>query len=150
MAAKKKTTKLVKGAASEKAVDSAIATINEVAASATKAVIAVNNEYKKLTKTARSLNKKRAAMMKKAKTATNRLKKEATAANRKAVAVIKKDIAVIKKEAEKVRNVKSAVSEELATLKAASRRAIAYAKGVASADKVLNKPKKARRKKRAA
>ena len=36
------------------------------------------------------------------------------------------------------------------TLKPASKRAVAYAKVVAGADKVLNKPKKKRRKKKAA
>ena len=52
---KKKSKKVVKGAASHKAVDSAIATINDVAASATKAVIAVDKEYKKLSKTGRRI-----------------------------------------------------------------------------------------------
>jgi len=147
---KKKSKKVVKGAASHKAVDSAIATINDVAASATKAVIAVDKEYKKLSKTAKRLNKKRAALMKKSRSAAKRLKKDANAANKKAATIIKKDIAVIKKEAEKVNKLKSIASEELATLKAASKRAIAYVKGVTSADKALNKPKKKRRKKKVA
>ena len=150
MAIKKKRKKSVKGAASEKAVDSAIATINEVAASATKAVIAVNKEYKKLSKSAKSLNRKRAALVKRTKKSAKILKKEATAANKKAVAILKKDIAVIKKEAEKINNLKSAVSAELAILKSASKRAIAYVKGVTVADKALNKPKKKIKKKKAA
>ena len=64
--------------------------------------------------------------------------------------VIKKDVAAIKKEAEKVNKLKAAAYEELAVLKAASKRAVAYAKGVTAADKALNKPKKKRRKKKAA
>ena len=86
--------------------------------------------------------------MKKVKTAAKRVKKDANAANKKAVKVIKKDIAIVKKDIAKLKTVKSAVSEELASLKLASKRAAAYAKSVASADKVLNKPKKKRRKKK--
>ena len=150
MAIKKKAKKMVKGAAHLKAVDSAIAGINDLAAVATKAVIATEKEYKKLVKTAKSMNKKRASLMKKVKAATNRMKKDASAANKKAVAVIKKDIATIKKEIARHNLKKSAVAEELATLKSASKRAVAYAKAVTGADKVLNKPKKKKRKKKAA
>lgn len=150
MATKKKAKKTVKGTTHLNVVDSAIANINDVATAATKAVIATEKEYKKLTKTAKSINKKRASLMKKAKTATNKMKKDASAANKKAMAVIKKDIAAIKTEVAKHKSVKSAVAEELATLKSASKRAVAYAKVVAGADKVLNKPKKKKRKKKAA
>ena len=150
MATKKKAKKTVKGATHLKTVDSAIASINDVAAAATNAVITTEKEYKKLAKTAKSINKKRASLMKKVKTATNRMKKDASAANKKAVAVVKKDIAAIKKEIDKHQSMKSAVSEELATLKSASKRAVAYAKAVTGADKVLNKPKKKKRKKKAA
>ena len=150
MAIKKKVNKTVKGATHLKAVDSAIASINDVAATATKAVIATEKEYKKLVKAAKSMNKKRAALMKKAKTATNRMKKDTSTANKKMVSVIKKDIAAIKKELAKHQSVKSVVSEELATLKLASKRAVAYTKVVVGADKVLNKPKKKKRKKKAA
>lgn len=148
MAIKKKAKTAVKGTAHLKMVDSAIASINDVAAAATKAVIATGEEYKKLAKSAKSINKKRASLMKKAKTATNKMKKDASAANKKAVAVIKKDIAAIKKEAAKHQSVKSAIAEELAALKSASKRAVAYAKVVAGADKVLNKPKKKIKKKK--
>ena len=150
MATKKKAKKTVKGATHLKVVDSAIDSINDVAAAATKAVIATEKEYKKLTKAAKSVNKKRASLMKKAKIAANRMKKDASSANKKAVSVIKKDIAAIKKELAKHKSVKTVVSEELATLKSASKRAVAYAKVVAGADKVLNKPKKKKRKKKAA
>ena len=150
MAIKKKAKKTVKGAAHLKVVDSAIDTINDVAAAATKAVIATGKEYKKLAKTAKSMNKKRASLMKKLKTAANRLKKDANAVNKKAVNVIKKDIVVVKKEVAKITAHKTVIAEELAVLKSASKRAVAYAKGVASADKVLNKPKKKKTKKKAA
>lgn len=150
MAIKKKAKKTVKGATHLKAVDSAIASINDVAAAATKAVIATEREYKKLAKAAKMMSKKRISLMKKAKIATNRMKKDASAANRKAVSIINKDIAAIKKELAKYNLVKSAISEELAALKSASKRAVAYAKGIVGADKVLNKPKKKKRKKKAA
>ena len=148
MAIKKKAKATVKGATHLKIVDSAIASINDVAAAAAKAVIATDKEYKKLAKTAKSINKKRASLMKKAKAATNKMKKDASATNKKVVVVIKKDIAAIKKEIAKHKSVKSAVAEELATLKSASKRAVAYAKVVAGADKALNKPKKKTRKKK--
>ena len=150
MATKKKAKKTVKGVTHLKTVDSAIDNINDVAAAATKAVIATEKEYKKLAKTAKSINKKRASLMKKVKTATNKMKKDANAANKKAVATIKKDIAAIKKEVAKHKSVKTVVSEELAALKLASKRAAAYAKAVTGADKVLNKPKKKKRKKKTA
>ena len=70
--------------------------------------------------------------------------------NETAIEDVAKEMEVIKKEAEKVNKLKSIASEELATLKAASKRAIAYVKGVTSADKALNKPKKKRRKKKVA
>ena len=85
MAVKKKAKKTVKGETHLKAVDSAIASINDVAAAATKAVIATGKEYSKLEKTAKSMNKKRVSLMKKVKTAAKRLKKDANVANKKAV-----------------------------------------------------------------
>jgi len=150
VAIKKKAKQAVKGITHLKAVDAAVAGINDLAAVATKAVIATEKEYIKLAKTAKSMNKKRASLMKKVKSATNRMKKDVSAANKKAVAVIKKDIAAIKKEIARHNSVKSAVAEELATLKSASKRAVAYAKAVTGVDKVLNKPKKKKRKKKAA
>lgn len=150
MAVKKKTRKVVTSAAAQKIVDNAVASLATTADSASKALDAVSKENKKLMTEIKRLSKKRATLMRKKKAAANRVKRDPNAANKKDLKGVEKDIAANQKEASKVRARKTTVSEELASLKTVAKRATAYTKAFTTADRALNKPKKKRRKARAA
>lgn len=150
MATKKKSVKVIKSAASLKAVDSAVASLADMATATTKAVAAVGKENKKLLTEAKRLNKKRATLMRKKKSAKAKLTREPNATNKKAVTALDKEIAANRKDAAKVAAQKTGVSAELTALKTASKRAVSYTKAVISTDKVLNKPKKKVRRKKVA
>ena len=87
--------------------------------------------------------------MKRKKLATTRVKKEASADNKKALRDVTKELDTIKKELDKAKIAKDANNAELSELRTSLKRATVYRKGVAAADKVLNKPKKKARRKRA-
>ena len=140
----------ITSAAAIKTVESAFTSILNVADAAGKALNSTSNDNKKLLNEAKRLSKKRAILMRKKKTATARVKKDASAINKKALKQIEKDLSTVQKDAAKVTAKKTIVSGELATLKTALKRATAYQKALATADKVLNKPAKKRRKKKVA
>jgi hypothetical protein len=95
------------------------------------------------------LSKKRATLLKRKKLATTRVQKEPSADNNKALRDVKKELDSVTKELGKAKIVKDANNAELSDLRASLKRATAYRKGVAAADKVLNKPKKKSRRKKA-
>ncbi len=150
MAAKKKAKKMVRGAAAVNTIESAVSSIFDISANTEKASVALSSERKKLAAAAKRLSKKRATLMRKKKSTAMKLKKAPDAAGKKALKAIEKDISMTRKEAAKVSGQKNVVSSELAEIKGAAKRASAYSKAIAAADKVLNKPKKKRRKKRTA
>jgi len=146
--AKKKA--VVKSAAIAKTLDSALAGLNSICDSGTKALDASAGEAKKLAVLSKRLSKKRMTLSKRKKTATARLKKDATADNRKALSAVVKELGMVTREIAKVKKVKDANNAELSGLRETVKRATAYMKGVTAADKVLNKPKRKTRRKKAA
>jgi len=145
--AKKKA--VVKSAAIAKTLDSALDGLTSICESGGKAVDERSKDAKKLAASSKRLGKKRMTLNKRKRTATTKLKKEASADNRKALSAVVKELAMVTRELAKVKKEKDANTAELNGLKASVKRANAYMKGVASADKVLNKPKrKVRRKKK--
>ncbi|VAX13306.1 hypothetical protein MNBD_GAMMA24-2775 [hydrothermal vent metagenome] len=149
MAVKKKAKKTISSTAATKAVDTAKASLEEVATTSSSAILTLGKESKKLTIAARRLSKKRAVLMRKKKTAANKLKTDPNAANRKNVKLIENELAAVKKEATKVAGQKATLTPEMSALRAISRQTSAYTRALGQVDKVLNKPKKKRRRKKA-
>lgn len=149
MVAKKKTKKTVSSAAAEKMVDAAVANLEEVATTSSREILTLSKESKKLTIATRRLSKKRALLMRKKKSAAGKMKIDPNAANRKNVKLIENEIAAIRKEAARVAGQKATLAPEMTDLRTISKRAVAYTKALAQTDKVLNKPKKKRRRKKA-
>ena len=114
------------------------------------AASSLEKDRKKLLAENKRLNKKRAVLTNKKRIAANRLKKTPNAENRKAASAISKDLAAIKKAGDKARAASSANSAELKLVKNSLKQASAYLAGMDKVDKLLNKPKKKRAKKRAA
>jgi len=139
---------VVKSAVMAKTLESALAGLATVCESGGNAVDSRAKDGKKLAASSKRLSKKRTTLGKRKKTAAARLKKDATADNRNALKAVEKELAMVSKEAAKVKKEKDANNAELSGLRDSVKRANAYAKGIAAADRVLNKPKKkARRKK---
>jgi len=141
---------VVKSAAMAKTLESALAGLAVVCENGGKAVDSRAKDGKKLAASSKRLSKKRATLAKRKKTVAAKLKKDATADNRNALKAVVKEMAAVAKEAASVKKAKDANNAELSGLRASVKCANAYAKGIAAADKVLNKPKKKRRKKKVA
>ena len=145
-----KTKPIIKAAALDKTINASIDSLTEACGNAETAVTTKTIEAKKLTADVKRHTKKNATLTKRNKTAAAKLKKDTNATNKKTVAAVAKELKSTKAALDKARASKAVVSTELAALKASSKRLIAYTKAIATADKVLNKPAKKRRKKRAA
>jgi len=147
--AKKKA--IATSAAMAKTLESALGGLASICENGGKAVDTRAKDAKKLAASSKRLGKKRMTLNKRKSTATARLKKDATADNRKALSAVVKELGMVTRELAAVKKVKDANNAELAGLRASLKRATAYMKGVTSADRVLNKPKrKVRRKKKVA
>ena len=142
--------KIANGEALVNAVDSAITVLINIASNAAKSIVIVDKDNKKFTKEVKRLSKKKAVLMKKKKNASIRVKKSPIADNKKALKAVVKELTSVTKEATKIAAQKTAVLEELNTLKLVAKRTAAYNKSLLAADKILNKPKpKPKKKKRA-
>jgi len=139
----------VKSSALEKTISTSIDSLSSAFSVSASAVETLSKDAKKLTLESKRLAKKRMMLMKRKKTAATKLKKTPDAANRKALKDVEKELAVVTKMIDKVKPQKTESAEELTALKACFRRVSAYMKSIEGADKVLNKPKKKVRKKRA-
>jgi hypothetical protein len=146
----KKNKPIAKAGMVAKSLENALINLEAAFESGTKAVAERTQTGSQFAKLVARLSKKRAALMKRKKLATARVKKEASADNKKALRDVTKELDAVKKELGKAKTTKDANNAELSDLRASLKRATAYRKGIAAADKVLNKPKKkSRRKKRA-
>jgi hypothetical protein len=148
MAAKKKQS-IAKAAMVAKSLENALVNLEAAFESGTKAVTERTQNGSQFAKLVARLSKKRATLMKRKKLTTERIKKDASAENKKALRDVTKELDTVTKELGKAKIVKDANNAELGDLRASLKRTTAYRKGVAAADKVLNKPKKKPRKKRA-
>ncbi|MDH3467842.1 MAG: hypothetical protein OES26_18365 [Gammaproteobacteria bacterium] len=143
---KRKTT--VKGESIGKRLDSAIANINNAANDVSKALKVRSSESKKLVASVKRLNKKRAALAKRAQTAAARWKRSASAEHKKALVVIQKELVAVRKLLVKTRAQRGAAAAELAVVKSVNRKVAAYSNAIGQADKILNKTKTKRKKRR--
>jgi hypothetical protein len=147
MAVKKKP--VVKNAALTKVVDTSLANLEAATANGAKALALATKNSKQSSAAGKRLSKKRVALIKRSKSAAAKAKKDPVAANKKALNAITKELAAIRKEAAKNKIVKAANFEELSGLRISCRRLSAYGKAIAAADRVLNKPKKKTRRRKA-
>ena len=148
MAVKKKKP-IAKSSMVEKSLENSLVNLEAAFESGTKTVAERTQTGSQLAKLVARLSKKRAALMKRKKLATARVNKEASVDNKKALHDVTKELDTIKKEFDKAKIAKDANNAELGPLRVALKRATAYRKGIAAADKVLNKPKKKSRRRRA-
>ncbi len=148
MAVTKKT--VIKNAALVKVIDTSLANLEAATANGAKALALATKNSKQSSTEARRLSKKRVTLIKRRKTAAAKAQKDPIAANKKALNAVDKELAAIRKAAAKNKVVKAARFEELSGLRVSCRRLSAYSKAVIAADKVLNKPKKKTRRRKAA
>ncbi len=139
---------IAKSAAVEKLLASAIEKLTDAQSKSEKAVAVRTKDAKKFTTAVKRLAKRKATLTKRKRAAAQRAKKDSSADNRKALRTVIKDLATATRELAKARQIKAANSEELTPLKAVQKRLKAYSKGIAQADKVLNKPKKKKQRKK--
>ncbi len=144
-----KAKRIVKNDVVEKSINNAMNALSSAGLDCAKSIAVSTKLAKSYLSAAKRLSKKRAALAKRKKTATARLKKTANADNRKALKTVEKELTNVKKEISKLTPMKSANASELASLKASQKRIAAYSSSLEKADKILNKPKKKKRKKRA-
>ena len=144
MATKKRP--IAKSASVEKNIDVALERLDAACTEGDKAVAARSKIAKKLNAESRRLNKKRATLVKRSKVAAVKAKADPSAATRKALREAVTELAATRKALAKTRAAKAVNTPELAALKVAQRQANAYGKAIVLADKVLNKPKKKRKK----
>ena len=142
------TTKTIaKSNALEKTITASVASLTSACNQSAIAVDSLSKVAKTLAKESMRLNKKRAVLLKRKKTAAAKQKKTPSAENKKALLAVEKELTTISKEIAKVRPKKESNAVELRALREWLKRASAYTKGIESADKVLNKPKKKVRRK---
>lgn len=146
--AKKRLT-IAKSASVQKNITGSLDKLAAAVVDGDKAVAARSKISKKLNTESRRLSKKTAALLKRKKTATAKAKAAPSVETRKNQRVATVELAVARKAGAVLRAAKAVNSPEFAALKVAQRQANAYAKAIAGADKVLNKPKKKRRKRAA-
>lgn len=146
---KKSKKSLVKSASLEKVIETSLATLDAANTGGEKAVTALSKIAKTLTAEGKRLSKKRTILSKRKKAAAAKLKKSGNAETRKLLNTTVKELNAVKKLAVKSAAAKSTNTDELKGLKAQTKRTRAYLAVLEKADKVLNKPTKKRRKKRA-
>mgnify|MGYP003624287049 CR=1 FL=1 len=148
MAVSKK--KIIKNAALAKVIDSSLTNLEAATANGAKALALATKNSKQSAAEGKRLSKKRVTLIKRRKTASAKVQKDPIAANKKALSAVDKELAAIRKAAAKNKIVKAANFEELSGLRVSCRRLSAYNKAITAADKVLNKPKKKTRRRKAA
>ncbi|MFO7603930.1 MAG: hypothetical protein R6X06_08965 [Gammaproteobacteria bacterium] len=141
--------KIVKASSLANTIKNATENLAAAASDGEAAASQLGSERKKLVAESKRFAKKRATLTKRKQTAASRLKKTPNADNRKALTAVSKELASVKKAGDKARAAAAANNEELKAVKTSLRQATAYLNVIEKADKVLNKPKKKRRKKRA-
>jgi hypothetical protein len=138
--AKSKT--IAKSAAVTKNIETALAALGTACVAGDSAVARRSKDHKSLSSAAKRLSKKRAALIKRKRISAKRAKASPSGETRKALRAVIKELAQTKAKLGKARAVQGVNAVELAALKDAQRRASAYAKAIAQAEKTLAKRKK--------
>jgi len=136
---------IAKSAAVTKNIETALASLGTACDAGDSAVARRGKDHKSFSATAKRLSKKRAVLIKRKRLSAKRAKSAPSGETRKALRTVIKELATTKKQLVKARAVQGVNAVELAALKAAQRRASAYAKAIAQAEKSLNKKPKKRR-----
>ncbi|VAW76190.1 hypothetical protein MNBD_GAMMA12-1852 [hydrothermal vent metagenome] len=140
---------LVKSASLEKSIDSSLAALTAANDDGDKAIAALSKIAKTLGAESKRYSKKGSTLSRRKKTLSAKFKKTADAATKKMIATTDKEIAAVKKLAAKCSAAKSENSEELKGLKANTKRSKAYLSVLTKVDRILNKPKKKKARKKA-
>ena len=128
---------VAKSAAVERDLEASLAKLEAASKAGGVAVAARAKEAKRLATASKRLGRKRATLLRRKKTATKRAKARPSGETRGALRTAVRELASVRKEIAKTKGVKDANATELAALKAAHRRATAYLKAIARADRTL-------------
>jgi hypothetical protein len=134
---KKRKRGVAKSAAVEKDLETSLAKLAAACAAGDIAVASRSKEAKQLASTTKRLGRKRTALLKRKRLAAKCAKATPSGETRRTLLTTVRDLTATRAKLEKARAVKAANITELAVLKVAQRRANAYAKAIARADKAL-------------
>lgn len=148
MAVKKKS--VVKNVSLVKVLDTSLASLEMASTNGAAALALATKNSKQSAAEGKRLGKKRVTLIKRRKAAAAKAQKDPVAANKNALKAVDKELAAIRKAAAKNKTVKAANFDELSGLRTSCKRLNAYTKAIAAADKVLNKPRKKTKKRKAA
>ena len=132
---------IAKSAAVTKNIEAALASLGTACVAGDGAVAKRSKDGKGLSASTKRLSKKSAALTKRKRLSAKRARATPSGDTRKALRSVIKELATTKKQLVKARTAKGINAVELAALKAAQRRANAYAKAIAQAEKFLGKRK---------
>lgn len=135
---------IAKSAAVTKNIETALASLGTACVAGDSAVARRGKDGKSLAAATKRLSRKRAILAKRKKSSAKRAKASPSGETRKALRAVIKELATTKTQLVKARAAKGVNAVELAALKAAQRRASAYAKAIAQAERSLNKSTKRR------
>ena len=130
---------IAKSAAVTKNIEAALASLGTACVAGDSAVARRSKDGKSLATATKRLSKKSATLTKRKRLSAKRAKASPSGETRKALRSVIKELATTKKQLIKARTAKGINAVELAALKAAQRRATAYAKAIAQAEKSLSK-----------
>lgn len=130
---------IAKSAAVTKSIETALASLGTACVAGDSAVAKRSKDGKGLAAATKRLSRKRAILAKRKQLSAKRAKKTPSGETRKALRAVIKELASTKTQLGKARAAKGVNAVELAALKIAQRRATAYAKAIASADRSLDK-----------
>ena len=139
MAKSKRT--IAKSAAVTKNIEAALASLGTACVAGDSAVAKRSKDHKSLASATKRLSKKRAVLTKRKRISAKRAKASPSGETRKALRAVIRELAQTKTKLGKARVIQGVNAVELAALKAAQRRATAYAKAIAQAEKSLAKRK---------
>ena len=132
---------IAKSAAVTKNIEAALASLGTACVAGDAAVAKRSKDGKGLAASTKRLSKKSATLTKRKRLSAKRARSAPSGETRKALRSVFKELATTKKQLVKARAAKGVNAVELAALKAAQRRATAYAKAIAHAEKSLSKRK---------
>jgi hypothetical protein len=138
----KKNRTIAKSAAVTKSIETALLSLGTACEAGDSAVARRSKDHKSFATASKRLSKKRAILIKRKRLSAKRAKASPSGETRKALRSVIKELATTKKQLVKARAVQGVNAVELALLKAAQRRATAYAKAIVAAEKSLEKTTK--------
>lgn len=135
---------IAKSAAVTKNIEAALASLGTACAAGDSAVARRGKDGKSLAAAMKRLSRKRAILAKRKRLSAKRARSTPNGETRRALRAVIKELASTKVQLVKARTAKGINAVELAALKAAQRRASAYAKAIAHAERTLAKAAKGR------